>query len=147
RPCPLAPPGTPAPRRSLRALPRLPRREADSWTLLRRAGMPAPLPCGSPRSRRPLHLEDPGRLEGRPVEEPGRPARGQVELVEDVLHVALDRELGDREGLRDLPVARAPRNEREDFTLAGGEGDRALTGPVALFEPVHRVDHERGEAA
>src|SRR4051812_6573637 len=138
--------GTRAPRRFPGALPRLLRPGAGSWRRPPPAGTSAQPPCGPRRSRGPLHLENPGRFEGRPVEEPGRPAGWQVELVKDVLHVALDRELGDRERLRDLPVARTSGDERQNLTLTCGQSDRALAGPAALFEPVHRVDHERGEA-
>src|SRR5207245_11754732 len=44
-----------------------------------------------------------------------------LELVEDVVQVRLDRDLADREALRDLGVVEAEPDQPYDLTLAGGE--------------------------
>src|SRR5207253_9410701 len=100
-------PGRPAPGRPTRApRPRPPRAAA---------------PRTRPRPGAPSSSRHRLRAERRPVERRGRPPRRELELPEDVLHVALDRELGDRQRVCNLLVARALSDELEHLALAHGE--------------------------
>src|SRR5438132_160526 len=56
-------------------------------------------------------------LERSAVERAGGRARRDVQLAQDVLHVALHSELRDVEPRRDLAVGRAARDELEDLAL------------------------------
>src|SRR5690242_18361657 len=55
--------------------------------------------------------------------EPGRDldARVEAELVEDVMHVVVDRALGEEQALRDLAVGDARREQLRDLALALAE--------------------------
>src|SRR5215204_229795 len=59
-------------------------------------------------------------------------APGHVELVEDVMHVVLDRRQFDDQPTGDLLVAQPCIDQREDLRLPGREGDRLRLGRSAL---------------
>src|SRR5581483_3498244 len=69
------------------------------------------------------------------------------QLLQDVLHVALHRELADREHGRDVLVPRTARDELEHLALAQGEERDAAARVRTLVVAVDRLDHHRGEVA
>jgi hypothetical protein len=73
----------------------------------------------------------------------GLDAVGEVELVEDVVEVAVDGAFGDAELVGDLAVAEALGDEVEDFLLAGAEG---IGGPGLGGGVVGGVADEGDEA-
>src|SRR5439155_17219711 len=99
------------------------------------------------RSSDPLHLFRAGRFESGAIEARRRASRWQIKLVQDVLHVSLDGELGDRELLRDLAIPCSARDKREHFPLAGGENDGPFAHAVPFLETVDRRNHQRCEVA